>query len=54
MADDLVNRQQFVVRDLGTNSVTFFPSSANIVRDVKDITIKVSNAITPTLLESDV
>ncbi|KAL8690474.1 MAG: hypothetical protein Q9218_004083 [Villophora microphyllina] len=40
MADGSVHKQGFAVRDLATQTVTLYPSRAEIVRDVKDIILK--------------
>ena len=38
---DAVYKQEFRVRDLPTRTVTLFPSRAQIVRDIKDVSLKV-------------
>lgn len=43
MADQIIHKQEFRVRDLSTRSVLLFPYRAQIVRDVKDIALKVSS-----------
>ncbi|CAK7263954.1 hypothetical protein SEPCBS57363_000836 [Sporothrix epigloea] len=37
---DSIHKQEFRVRDLPTRTVTLFPSRAQIVRDIKDVTLK--------------
>ncbi|CAK7210891.1 hypothetical protein SCUCBS95973_000943 [Sporothrix curviconia] len=37
---DAVHKQEFRVRDLQTRTVTLFPSRAQIVRDIKDVSLK--------------
>ncbi|CAK7200078.1 hypothetical protein SEUCBS139899_002766 [Sporothrix eucalyptigena] len=37
---DVVHKQEFRVRDLQTRTVTLFPSRAQIVRDIKDVSLK--------------
>ena len=41
MAEYSIHKQEFVVRDLATSSVTFFPARANVVREIKDVVLKV-------------
>ena len=41
MADTNANVQIFEIRDLSTQTVTFFPDRAQIVRQIKDITLEV-------------
>ena len=43
MTEEQVHKQEFLVRDLSTSSVTFFPARANIVRDIRDVALKVGN-----------
>ena len=35
-------KQEFRIRDLPTKSVTLFPTRAQIVREIKDVALKVS------------
>lgn len=37
------SKQEFRVRDLSTRSVLIFPTRAQIVRDIRDITLQVRN-----------
>lgn len=37
-----VTKQEFNLRDLGTKSVTLFPSRAQVVRELKDVHLAVS------------
>lgn len=39
---DTIHKQEFRVRDLPTRTVTLFPSRAQVVRDIKDVSLKVS------------
>ena len=41
MAEENVHKQEFVVRHLQTQSVTLYPTRAQIIRDIKDIALKV-------------
>ena len=41
MADDKAHKQEYLIRDLLTSSVTFFPTRAQVVREIGDITLKV-------------
>ena len=41
MEADSLHKQEFHVRNLPTRSVTLFPTRAQIVRDIKDVTLKV-------------
>ena len=45
MTEGNVHKQEVAVRDLATSSVTFFPTRANVVRDVNDVIIKVRPCI---------
>jgi hypothetical protein len=36
------HKQEFHIRDVPTQSVTLFPSSAQVVRAIKDVQLKVS------------
>ncbi|MCJ1426864.1 hypothetical protein MMC29_004767 [Sticta canariensis] len=40
MAEDSVHKQEFVIRDLSTRSVTLYPSRAHVTRDINDITLQ--------------
>lgn len=40
---DAIHKQEFRVRDLPTRTVTLFPSRAQVVRDIKDVSLKVSS-----------
>ena len=42
MADDNISKQEFSIRNLSTRSVTLYPQRAHVVRDINDITLKVS------------
>ena len=46
---DSVNKREYKLRDLGTKSVTLFPTRAQVVREIKDIPLVVSR-LTPTPL----
>lgn len=46
MAEENVCRQEFKIRNLPTRSVTLYPSRAHVIRDIKDVTLKVSHAMT--------
>lgn len=37
---DTVQKQEFLLRDLPTRTVTLFPSRAQVVRDIKNVTLK--------------
>ena len=39
---DTVPKQEFRVRELSTRSVTLFPTRAQVVRDIKNVVLKVS------------
>lgn len=41
MAEEIIHKQDFTVRNLLTRSVTLYPERAQIVRDINDITLKV-------------
>ena len=41
MAEESIHKQEFVVRNLQTRSVTLYPTRAQIVRDIKEIALKV-------------
>ena len=47
MNEDNVYKQEFIVRDLRTSSVIFFPTRASVVRDINEVVIKVSTQISP-------
>lgn len=38
---DSVPKQEYRIRDLPTKSVTLFPTRAQIVREIKDVTLRV-------------
>lgn len=38
---DTAHKQEYKVRDLTTRSVTLFPSRAQVVRELKDVSLKV-------------
>ena len=40
MADDLIHKQEFAVRGLSTRNITFYPTKAQVVRDLNDISLK--------------
>ncbi|RDL39903.1 Uncharacterized protein BP5553_04243 [Venustampulla echinocandica] len=40
MANDSIHRQEFRIRDLATRSVLLFPTRAQIIRDIKEITLQ--------------
>jgi len=42
MAEEDVHKQEFVLRNLQTRSVTLYPTKAQVVRDINGITLKVS------------
>lgn len=42
MADDTTHKQVFNIRKVATRSVTLYPARAQIVRDINNITLKVS------------
>ena len=44
MADEGIYKQDFNVRNVTTRSVTLYPSRAHIIREINDITLKVSDA----------
>lgn len=39
---DTVHKQEYRIRDLPTRSVTLFPTRAQVLRDIKDVPLKVS------------
>jgi len=44
---DGIPKQEYRLRDLPTRSVTLFPSRAQVVRDIKDLPLKVSTHYDP-------
>lgn len=40
MATDTVHKQEFRIRDLATRSVLLFPTRAQVIRDIKEITLQ--------------
>ena len=60
MSEDTIHRQEFVVRNLPTKSVTLYPARAQIIRDIDGITLKPGNnevtihGLTPTAEESSI
>lgn len=42
---DSIPKQEFRIRDLSTREVKLFPTRAQIVRDIKNVTLKVSNLL---------
>jgi len=44
------HKQEFHVRDLPTRSVTLFPNRAQVVREIKNITLKVSLSLSDPLV----
>lgn len=46
MAEDTVYKQEFLIRNLPTSSVTLYPTRAQVVRDINDITLKVYSLAT--------
>ncbi len=36
-----VHKQEFLIKDLQTHSVTLYPSRANVIRDINDVALKV-------------
>lgn len=40
---DTIPKQEFRIRDLFTRTVTLFPTRAQVVRDIKNVALKVSN-----------
>ena len=47
MAEESIHKQDFIVRNLQTRSVTLYPTRAQIVRDIKDIALKVCRLLLP-------
>lgn len=46
MAEENIHKQEFVVRNLQTRTVTLYPERAQIIRDINDITLKVCCLLT--------
>ncbi len=44
MAEDTVHKQQFAIRGLATRSATLYPTRAEIIRDINEITLNVSQS----------
>ena len=40
---DTVHKQEYRIRDLPTRTVTLFPTRAQVVREIKDVPLKVSS-----------
>jgi len=40
---DEIHKTEYRIRDLPTRSVTLFPTRAQVVRDIKDVPLKVSS-----------
>ncbi|KAI9763066.1 MAG: hypothetical protein M1840_000957 [Geoglossum simile] len=40
MADVTIHKQEFLIKDLATRSVTLYPARANVVRDINDVCLK--------------
>jgi hypothetical protein len=38
---DVISKTEYTVRDLGTKSVTLFPTKAQICREIQDVALKV-------------
>lgn len=41
-AADVAHNVEYKIRDLGTRSVTLFPTQAQVKREIKDVPLKVS------------
>ncbi|KAH8809159.1 hypothetical protein F5884DRAFT_395889 [Xylogone sp. PMI_703] len=60
MTDQTIHKQEFRIRDLSTRSVLLFPARAQIVRDIKDVTLEpglnqiVIDGLTPTVDEHSI
>ena len=60
MCDDTIHRQEYGIRDLSTKSVILYPTRAQIIRDIDNITLKPGNnevvilGLTPTAEESSI
>lgn len=39
---ETIHKQEYRIRDLPTRTVTLFPTRAQVVRDIKDVPLKVS------------
>ena len=46
MTEENIHKQEFVVRNLQTHTVTLYPERAQIIRDINDITLKVCHLLT--------
>jgi hypothetical protein len=44
---DSLPKQEYRIRDLPTKSVTLFPTRAQIVREIKDVTLRVRLPLSP-------
>lgn len=44
MAEPEILKQEFAIRNLPTQSVTLYPARAQVVRDIKDVSLGVSKA----------
>ena len=44
---DTVTKKEYNIRDLGTKSVTLFPTRAQIVREIKDLQLAVRSLSLP-------
>jgi hypothetical protein len=60
MVEEVVHKQEFVVRSLSTRSVTLYPAKAQVVRDISDVTLQPGAneitiyGLTPTADESSI
>lgn len=60
MAEEGIHKQQFVVRDLSTRSVTLYPAKAQVIQDISDVTLQPGAneitiyGLTPTADESSI
>lgn len=45
MASEVVYKQEFNIRNVATRSVTLYPARAQVVRDIRDISLKVHHAL---------
>ena len=45
MAEDTIYKQEFNIRNTETQSVTLYPTRAQVVRDIKDITLRVRTKV---------
>jgi len=41
---DSVTKKEYKLRDLGTKSVTLFPTRAQVVREIKDVSLAVRSS----------